>query len=94
MKSKNPSITPGTVVVFEPLNFNQEWWKSQKEADLIKWYSSLGYGQEKRKFFVFMYEILVGNEPTGHCILISLDDQTIEIMRHVSDFRPVTDEEF
>jgi hypothetical protein len=87
---------PGTVVVFEPDNFNPEYWNNLSEEDRIKYYGLLGYGQEKKKLFVFICEILdsFDSRPSGHCILISLDDQQIETMRHTSDFRKATDEEF
>jgi hypothetical protein len=84
-------IEPGTVVVFNPRAFNQDWWNAQKEENLLKWYGALGYGQPDPKFFVFLCEIK--NAP-GHCVLVSLDDQTIETMRHTGDFREVTEEEF
>lgn len=80
----------GTVVVFEPKNFNPDFWNNLSEKDRIKYYKSLGYGSDKKKFFVFLTEIK--NSP-GHCILVSLDDGRIEVMRHISDFREVTEDE-
>jgi hypothetical protein len=85
----------GTVVVFEPKNLNKKWWKAQIEKDLLRWYGPLGYGQKKKKLFVFICEILDDEgDPSGHCVLISLEDQKIETMRHTSDFRKATEEEF
>lgn len=80
----------GDAVVFEPANFNLDYWNGLTEKDRVKYYGPLGYGAEKKKVFVFLGEI---NQTPGHCILISLDDQKIETMRHISDFRLVTDEE-
>lgn len=85
------NFEPGTVVVFNPDSFNPEFWNKLPEKDRIKYYGSLGYGSEKKKFFVFLCE--VKNAP-GHCILVDLDDGHIETMRHTSDFREVYEEEF
>lgn len=82
---------PGTVVVFEPKNFNPDFWNNLPEEHRVKYYSPLGYGREKPKFFVFITEIK--NAP-GHCILVDMDDGHIEWMRHTDDFREVTEEEF
>lgn len=81
----------GTVVVFEPKNLNQDYWKRLSEEERLKYYGPLGYGATKKKFFVFMCEIR--NAP-GHCVLVDMDDQHVETMRHTSDFREVTEEEF
>jgi len=82
---------PGTVVIFEPKNFNPDFWNKLPEQDKIKYYGSLGYGSEKPKLFVFLTEIK--NAP-GHCVLADLDDGKIEVMRHTSDFREVNEDEF
>lgn len=91
MKKKRKQFKRGTVVVFEPKNFNPEFWNGLSEEERISYYGALGYGQAKPKFFVYLTRIR--NAP-GHCVLVSLDDQTIETMRHDSDFREVTEEEF
>lgn len=94
-RRRNPKFEPGTVVVFEPANFNQDWWGKLPEAERIKYYGSLGYGAKKQHLFVYLTEILdADGEPSGHCVLVSLDDQHIETMRHTSDFRAATEEEF
>lgn len=77
-------------MVFEPENFNPEYWAGLSETDKKKYYGPLGYGAKKPKLFVFITEIR--NAP-GHCVLISLDDQKIETMRHTFNFREVTEEE-
>lgn len=85
---KQKTFKRGTVVVFD-----SEKAKSMNlsEEELIKYYGCLGYGSEKPKFFVYMAPIL--NAP-GHCVLISLDNQQVETMRHDCDFREVRDDEF
>jgi hypothetical protein len=91
MPWEEPTFEPGTVVVFEPNNFNPSYWNALSEEDRVKYYGALGYGQKKKKFFVFLCEIK--NAP-GHCVLVSLDDQKIETMRHTDNFREVDEEEF
>ena len=91
---KQKKIKPGTVVVWTSENFNQDWWNKLSEEDRIKYYGVLGYGSNKPKLFVFLSEIRSTDGDTGHCVLVSLEDQHIETMRHTSDFRPATDEEF
>jgi len=84
-------MKPGTVVIFNTDSFNPEFWSKLSEEDKIKYYGSLGYGSNKKKFFVFLTE--VKNAP-GHCILVDLDDGHLETMRHTYNFREVTEEEF
>lgn len=81
---------PGTVVVFEPNNFNPKFWGALPEKERIEYYGPLGYGEEKPHLFVFLCEI----QNSGHCVLVSLNDQHVETMRHTSDFRKATEEEF
>lgn len=90
-KKKRKEFKRGTVVVFEPKNFNPEYWDKLSEEDRVKYYGDLGYGSPKPKFFVYLTKIR--NAP-GHCALVSLDDQKIETMRHDNDFREVKEEEF
>ena len=90
MKKREPKFKPGTVVVFEPSNFNPESWGKLPEEDRIKYYGPLGYGSQKVKLFVFVCEI----NNSGHCVLIDMDTNENVLMRHTSDFRPATDEEF
>ena len=90
-KKRLVAFKRGTVVVFDPGSFNKDWWGKQSEEDLLKWYGALGYGREGLKHFVFLCEIR--NAP-GHCVLVSLDDQSIETMRHTENFREVGEEEF
>jgi hypothetical protein len=89
-KFRNRTFKPGTVVVFDPDSFNPEYWNNESEKNKLKYYGPLGYGQDGLKRFVFICEIR--NAP-GHCVLISLNDQKIETMRHTDDFREVTEEE-
>jgi len=89
--NKMKKFESGTVVVFDPSNLNPEFWAQLSEEDRIKYYGSLGYGSEKQHHFVFICEIK--NAP-GHCVLISLQDQHVETMTHITDFREVNEDEF
>jgi hypothetical protein len=80
----------GSVVVFDPANFNPNFWDKLSEEDRIKYYGPLGYGSKKMKFFVYMCEI----NDSGHCVLIDMDTGENVLMRHTSDFRLATEEEF
>lgn len=89
--NKRQKFKRGTVVVFEPKNLNPAYWNGLSEEDRIKYYGALGYGSPKPKFFVYLTGI---RNASGHCVLVSLDDQSIQTMRHDQDFREVTEEEF
>lgn len=99
-KIKKKKFKMGDVVVWEPKNFNQDWWNELPEEDRLKYYGILGYGRDKPRLFVFITTINGFDEDegccidTGHCILISLDDQSVETMRHTCEFRHATEEEF
>lgn len=88
---KKHKFKSGTVVVFEPNNFNPEYWNNLSEKDRMKYYGDLGYGSKTPRFFVYLTGIK--NAP-GHCVLVSLDNQKIHTMRHDSDFREVREDEF
>lgn len=87
---KPKTFKPGDTVVFDPQGLNQEWWSKQSEADKLKWYGPLGYGAKKLHLFTFICE---HSPQAGHCVLISMQDQHVETMRHTSDFRLATEEE-
>jgi len=102
MHTTDCTFHPGDVVVFEPNNFNQEYWNGLTEEEKIKYYGALGYGEEKMKLFVFLCEVFQAPDQhgvqygSGHCILATLGhnaDRRIEMMRHTSDFRLATEEE-
>lgn len=84
----------GQVVVFEPKNFNPEYWNNLPEADRINYYGALGYGRAKPLLFSYLCQILSEDGDTSHCILVSLEDGHLEVMRHDSDFRMARDDEF
>ena len=95
MAKKEKPLTPGTVVVFDPSKFDPFFWDDLSEAERRKYYGPLGYGADKPKLWVWMGPILDSDgSDSGHCVLISLSDQKIETMRHTSDFRRATEEEF
>lgn len=87
---KKCKFKQGTVVVFDPDHFNPKFWDNLSEQDRLRYYAELGYGSDRLKLFVFLCEI---NE-SGHCVLIDMDTNKILTMRHTSDFRAATEEEF
>ncbi len=92
---KKKPFKPGTVVIFEPNNFNPKYWNDLSEKNRIKHFGPLGYKAKKKKLFVFLTEILASDGiDSGHCVLVDMDDGHLETMRHTSDFRAATDEEF
>ena len=92
----------GDVVVWDGHNkLNPDYWNDLSEETRIKYYGDLGYGQKKPKLFVYLAPIMDplyenGDERyhSGHCILISLDNQKIETMVHDAELRLATDKEF
>ena len=88
---------PGTVVVLDKEKFENLSMTHEKK---LKYYGDLGYGQDHPHFFVFLCEITVQDKlydiplSTGHCLLVSLQNQKVETMRHPDDFRAVTEDEF
>lgn len=80
----------GDTIIFDPSNFNQEYWKNLSEKDKIKYYSRFGYGSDKSVFFTFICE---HSPQSGHCLIINMDTQQIETMVHMSEFRLVTEDE-
>lgn len=90
-----PKFKRGTVLVWDGPNlFNFDFWNGLSEEDRIKYYGPLGYGQDKKKLFVFLAEILdADGYPSGHCVLAELNDKIVT-MRHTEEFRKATEDEF
>lgn len=89
MNNTKKSFKPGQVVVFDDdsvINISEEY--------AIKYYTCLGYKLTKKPLFVFLCEILDGEYDSGHCVLLELGTNKIESMRHTSNFRLATDDEF
>lgn len=78
----------GDTVVFDPNNFNPDFWNNLSEEDRIKFYGPLGYKDPKT--FTFICEMSPQN---GHCVLVDIATGKVETMRHISDFRLATDQE-
>ena len=87
------SFKPGDVIVWDENNLNSKFWNELPEDLKLKYYSWTGYPNKKR-IFVFLTEIRDADGFADHCVLIALDNQSIETMRHPSEFRLATDEEF
>lgn len=83
-------FTIGDTVVWNPDNFNQEWWNKLSEEIRVKYYGPLGYGQDRPKHFTFICHHQPQN---GHCVLIDMDTRKIEIMRHTAEFDLVDEDD-
>ena len=87
---KRPTFKPGDTVVFDPRNLNPEYWNKLSANDRKKYYGALGYGAKGLHLFTF----ICNHRPqSGHCVLVLMQDQRVETMRHTTDFRLATDEE-
>lgn len=94
-KKSEKKFKRGDVIVWDQTNFNKEYFDALSETDRKKYYGPLGYGSKKSKLFVFLTTISSSDgTDSGHCVLVSLDNQKIETMRHTNEFRLATDEEF
>ncbi len=90
-KTKKPkSFKLGDTVVFDPTTFNPEYWDNEPETNKILYYGVLGYGAKKPHLYTFICE---HQQQGGHCVLISMEDQHVETMRHTENFRLATDDE-
>ncbi len=85
-----PCFNPGDTVIWDPGNFNPEYWSNLPEEDRVKYYGVLGYGAKEPYLFTFICE---HRPQDGHCVLISMQDQHVETMRHTSEFRLATEDE-
>ena len=92
-----PPIKPGDVVVWDERNFYKDFWKNLSEEDRVKYYGWTGYPNKKR-LFVYLTDINSISDSersfSHHCVLVALDDQSVETMRHPSEFRHASEEEF
>jgi hypothetical protein len=85
------TFRPGdTVIWIGPQTFNKKWWKGLSEKDRIKYYGALGYGRKKPLLFTFLCE---HHPQNGHCMLVNMENQKIETMRHICEFRLAGDDE-
>lgn len=79
-----------TVVWIGPEAFNKDYWDKVPEYDRIKYYGPLGYGSEKPVLFTFVCE---HHPQNGHCMLVNMENQKIETMRHINEFRLAGEDE-
>jgi hypothetical protein len=98
LPKRSEKFRPGDVVVFDETSFNPEYWDKLSEEDKVKYYGWTGY-PNKKKLFVYLTDIYQTYENEGrmtshHCVLVSLDDQSVKTMVHPSEFRLATEYEF
>jgi hypothetical protein len=61
-----------------------EYWNKLSENKKIEWYGALGYGRDKLLLFTYVCE---HTPQTGHCMLVNMETQKVETMRHTDEFR-------
>lgn len=89
VKKRKP-FKPGDTVVFDPSKLGRAYWRSLSENERKRYYGTLGYGSKGLHLFTFLCE---HRPQAGHCVLISMQDQHIETMRHTAEFRLATEDE-
>ena len=86
-----PEFKPGDTVVFDPDSFNPDFWNGLSLEQKKRYYGNL-YNFEEDKPYLFTF-LCYHSPQVGHCVLVSMEDQHIETMRHPDDFRLVGDDE-
>lgn len=81
----------GDTVAFDPDSFNKEFWNELSIQQKRRYYGTL-YDFDNNKPYLFTF-ICEHSPQIGHCVLINMDNQKIETMRHTNNFRLVNDEE-
>jgi len=90
--NKDNYFRPGDTVVFEPANFNPEYWNKLSETRKREYYGDLYNFEDPSKPFLFTF-ICEQKPQYGHCVLVSMDTQKMETMRHINDFRKAREDE-
>lgn len=87
----NCPFKPGDTVAFDPTSFNPEYWDNLTLGQKEYYYGDLyDFEHDKPILFTFLCE---HHPQTGHCVLVNMDNQKVETMRHTCDFRLVGDDE-
>ena len=84
------SFEPGTVVVFDPESFDEEYWSALSEDQKLTYFGKLGYGSDEPVQFIFLCEI---RQAPGHCVLLPMAGGTPVTMMHTDNFKKVPIEE-
>lgn len=79
----------GDTVIFEPDNFNPDFWNALTDYEKIRYYGMYGYGF-KLKLFMYICE---HNPQTSHCTLMDISNGDLYPMCHISNFRLANDDE-
>lgn len=82
----------GDTVMFDPESFNPDYWDNLSNSDKRKYYGDLYNFDNPDHPYLFTF-ITEHYPQHGHCILINMQNQKIETMRHTSNFRLVEDDE-
>ena len=82
----------GDTVMFDPASFNSEYWNNLSDEDKRKYYGDICNFDNPDKPFLFTF-ITEQSPQVGHCVLINMQNQKVETMRHTTNFRLVGEEE-
>ena len=84
-------FNPGDTVVFDFESFEgTNYWNNLPEEKKIEYYGDLGYGRSRPLLFTYLCEHI---PQSGHCVLVNMENQKVETMRHTDEFRLATEEE-
>lgn len=86
-----PKFKAGDTVAFDPTSFNPDYWNDLSLAQKKRYYGDL-YDFDNDKPYLFTF-LCYHSPQVGHCVLINMDNQKVETMRHPDDFRLVGDDE-
>lgn len=88
----NKKFKPGDTLIFDPTSFNPDYWNGMTLDQQKRYYGDLYNFENPEKPFLFTF-ICEHFPQHGHCVLVNMDNQKVETMRHISDFRLVKDNE-
>ena len=86
-RRKNKNFRLGDTLAFDPNTLPEEYSLDQKK----RYYGDL-YDFDNNKPFLFTF-ICEHYPQFGHCVLINMNNQKVETMRHITNFRLVRDVE-
>lgn len=81
----------GDTVAFDPNSFNPDFWNTLTLDQKKRYYGDL-YDFDKNKPYLFTF-LCYHSPQVGHCVLVNMENQKVETMRHPENFRLVGDDE-
>ena len=83
---------PGDTLIFDPDSLNPEYWNGLSDEEKRHYYGDLYNFDNPEDPYLFTF-ICEHRPQMGHCVLVNMQNQTIQTMRHPHDFRLATEEE-